>query len=374
MKTGAARERRKGNGMRNKRVVSLMAACVALVAALALAGCAQGASGSSTASSGQAESGSGQAQTSSSDASASAGSLTKVTFVLDYSPNVNHTGLYVAQEKGWFAEEGIEVEFMPVPEDGSDAVIGLGGADMGMTYQDYMANSLGSSQPMPYTAVAAVVQHNTSGIMSRKEDGITSPAKMAGHRYATWELPIEQATIKTLVEKDGASFDDVKLVPYAVDDDVMGLKSDMYDCVWVYEWWAVASARLQNYPVNYFAFGDMDPVFDFYSPVIAVNDKFAADNPNVVRAFLRAAKRGYEFAAQNPQESADILCSAVPELDPALIQEAQSILSPLYIADAESWGVIDKARWSKFYQWINDNDLSEKPFDPASGFTMEYLK
>ena len=350
------------------RVVATLVACVALVAVMAIAGCSQGGSSAGSASAAAASS-------SAADASASAaGTPTKVSFVLDYSPNVNHTGLYVAQEKGWFAEEGIDVEFMPVPDDGSDALIGAGGADMGMTYQDYIANSLGSATPMPYTAVAAVVQHNTSGIMSREEDGITSPAKMAGHRYATWNLPVEQATIKALVEKEGAKFDDVELVPYTVDDDVMGLKTDMYDCVWVYEWWAVANARIQDYPVNYFAFGDIDPVFDFYSPVIAVNDAFAEANPDVVRGFLRAAKRGYEFAAENPQEAADILCAAVPELDPKLIAEAQSILSPLYIADAPSWGVIDGQRWSRFYQWINDEKLAENAFDPSTGYTMEYLQ
>ena len=299
---------------------------------------------------------------------------TKVSFVMDYSPNVNHTGIYAAIENGWFAEEGIEVELVPCPADGSDALIGSGGANMGMTYQDYIANSLGAAEPMPYTAVAAVVQHNTSGIMSRAEDDITSPGKMAGKRYATWNLLVEQATIKHLVEDDGASFDDVELVPYEVDDDVMGLQADLYDCVWVYEWWAVANAKLQNYPVNYFAFGDMNPVFDFYTPVIAVNDTWAAENPELVKAFLRAAKRGYEYAAEYPKEAADLLCKAVPELDPALIQEAQAIISPQYIADASSWGVIDEARWSAFYQWINDNQLSENPFDASAGFTMEYLE
>lgn len=326
-------------------------AFAALVAALALVGCSQAA-----------------------PSSQASDDLQKVSFALDYSPNVNHTGLYVAQAKGWFAEEGIEVEFLPVTEDGSDAVIGSGAADLGMTYQDYIANSLGSDNPLPYTAVAAVVQHNTSGIMSRAEDDITSPAAMAGHRYATWNMPVEQATIKKLVEDEGASFSDVQLVPYEVDDDVMGLQADLYDSVWVYEWWAVANANLQGYPVNYFAFGDIDPVFDFYTPVIAVNDQFAAENPETVKAFLRAAKRGYEYAAEHPEEAAEILCEAVPELDPKLVAEAQGIMSPLYIADAESWGVIDADRWAAFYQWINDEGLVENSFDPNSGYTMEYLQ
>ena len=235
------------------------AIAIALAAALALclAGCA-GANQKGADSSGSAS-----------------GELTKVSFVLDYAPNVNHTGLYVAIEEGYFAEEGIEVELVPAPADGSDAMIGSGGADMGMTYQDYIANSLGSANPMPYIAVAAVVQHNTSGIISRAEDGITSARGMEGHTYATWGLPVEQATIKQIVEADGGDFSKVQMVPYEVDDDVMGLQADMFDCVWVYEWWAVQNANLQNYAVNYFSFADMDPVFDYYTPVIVVR---AGDN------------------------------------------------------------------------------------------------
>ena len=300
--------------------------------------------------------------------------LRKVSFVLDYSPNVNHTGLYVAILEGWFAEEGIELEIVPVPADGSDALIGTGGADMGMSYQDYIANNLASANPMPYTAVAAVVQHNTSGLMSRGGDGITSARFMEGKRYATWNMPVEQATIQRIVEADGGDYSKVELVPYEVDDEVMGLQADLFDAVWVYEWWAVQNASLQNYAVEYFSFADMDPVFDYYTPVIAANDAFAAENPELVRGFLRAAKRGYEFAAENPDIAAEIICEAVPELDSALIQMAQASISPEYIADAGSWGVIDPARWERFFSWLNDEGLVENAFDPASGFTMEYLE
>ena len=298
----------------------------------------------------------------------------KVSFVLDYSPNVNHTGIYVAMEKGFFADEAIEVEIVPVPADGSDAIIGTGGAHMGMTYQDYIANSLASANPMPYTAVAAVVQHNTSGIMSRAEDGITSAKNMEGHTYATWGLPVEQATIKQIVEADGGDYDKVELVPYEVDDEVMGLQAGLFDTVWVYEWWAVQNANLQNYAVNYFSFADMDPVFDYYTPVIAANDFFMQEHPELVKGFLRAAKKGYEFAAANPAEAAEILCKAVPELDSDLIYAAQASISPEYIADAASWGVIDPERWKRFYQWLNDEGLVENAFAPEAGFTNDYLE
>ena len=303
-----------------------------------------------------------------------AAETTKVSFVLDYTPNTNHTGLYVALDQGYFADEGLEVEIVQPPEDGADALIGAGGANLGVSYQDYIANNLASDQPMPYSAVAAVIQHNTSGIMSRAEDGITHPAAMEGHTYATWNMPVEQATVRQCVEADGGNWDNVELVPYETDDDVAGLRANMYDTVWVYEAWAVQNAIVQDVDVNYFSFISVDPVFDYYTPVIAANDDFAKENPEVVKAFLRAVKKGYEYAVENPDAAADILCAQVPELDPALVRQSQTYLADQYVAEAESWGVIDPDRWAAFYGWLNDNQLLANQIDVNAGYDLSYLE
>ena len=303
-----------------------------------------------------------------------AAETTKVSFVLDYTPNTNHTGLYVALDQGYFADEGLEVEIVQPPEDGADALIGAGGANLGISYQDYIANNLASDQPMPYSAVAAVIQHNTSGIMSRAEDGITHPAAMEGHTYATWNMPVEQATVRQCVEADGGNWDNVELVPYETDDDVAGLRANMYDTVWVYEAWAVQNAIVQDVDVNYFSFISVDPVFDYYTPVIAANDDFAKENPEVVKAFLRAVKKGYEYAVENPDAAADILCAQVPELDADLVHQSQTYLADQYVAEAESWGVIDPDRWAAFYGWLNDNQLLANQIDVNAGYDLSYLE
>ena len=233
---------------------------------------------------------------------------------------------------------------------------------------------LASDMPLEVTAVAAILNHNTSGIISRKGEGMHSPKGLEGKRYSTWNLPTEQAIIRNVMEADGGDFDKVELIPNSITDEALALKENQTDAVWIYYGWSGINAEESGLEFDYWNFTDINPVFDFYTPVIAVNDTWAAENPELVKAFLRAAKRGYEYAAEYPKEAGDLLCKAVPELDPALIQEAQAIISPQYIADASSWGVIDEARWSAFYQWINDNQLSEKPFDPKAGFTMEYLE
>lgn len=297
----------------------------------------------------------------------------KITFCLDYTPNTNHTGVYVAKHEGYFAEEGLDVEIVQPAEDSAEALIGSGQAQLGVSYQDFVANVLSNSPELPIVAVAALIQHNTSGIMSRKEDGITSARGMEDHVYATWEMPVEQATIKDVMEADGGDYSKVKMVPYAVDDEVSGLKAKMFDTVWVYEGWAVQNAAVQGYEVNYFSFKDMDEVFDFYTPVIAVNPEFAEKSPEVVKAFLRAVQKGYQLAIDDPEAAASILCEEVPELDAALVSQSQAYLSKQYVADASSWGVIDKVRWARYFAWLNERGLVENKIDVNAGWTNEYL-
>ena len=337
----------------------------ALAAAATLAGCGayQGKSGDASASAGEGAS-----------AKSAPKSARKITFCLDYTPNTNHTGIYVAQAKGYFKDEGLTVKVVQPADGTAEAMIGSGQAQLGVSYQDYIANALSSKNPVAIEAVAAIIQHNTSGIMSRKADGITSAKKMEGHTYATWSMPVEQATIKQVMESDGGDYSKLKLVPYEVDDEVAGLKANMFDCVWVYEGWAVQNAKVQHYDVNYFSFVDMDKVFDFYTPVIAANDDFAKKYPDVVKAFVRAAKRGYEYAIKHPKAAGDILLDAAPELSSDLVMASAKYLAKQYQADAKSWGVIDKSRWDAYFKWLNDKNLVENKLDENSGWTMDYLE
>ena len=138
--------------------------------------------------------------------------LKKITFVLDWTPNTNHTGLYVAMEKGYFEDAGIEVEVVQPPEDGAEVLVASGKAQFGVSFQDYIAPALIGDEPLGISAVAAIIQHNTSGIVSRKGEGMDTPKGLEGHKYATWDLPVEKATIRQVMEADGGDFDKVELI------------------------------------------------------------------------------------------------------------------------------------------------------------------
>ena len=299
---------------------------------------------------------------------------TKVTFVLDWTPNTNHTGLYVAQEKGYFDEAGLEVEIVQPPEDGAEALVGTGKAQFCMTFQDTMLPTVVGDTKMPIEAVAAVLQHNTSGIISRKGEGIDTPKGLEGKKYATWDLPIEKATLKQVIEDDGGDFDKVELIPSTVTDEASALQSKSVDAIWVYYGWAGIATKLKNVDTDYFYFKDINPVFDYYTPVIAGNTDWMSESPDKTKAFIKAKKKGYEYSIENIDDAADILVKAAPELDKELVLESQKYMADQYKAEVEQWGYIDAARWNAFYNWINEKKLLEVEIPENTGFTNEYLE
>ena len=301
--------------------------------------------------------------------------LEKITFVLDWTPNTNHTGVYVAIANGYFEEAGLDVEVVQPPEDGAEVLVASGKAQFGVSFQDYIAPGLIGDDPLPITAVAAVIQHNTSGIISRAGEGMDTPKGLEGHKYATWDLPVEKATIAQVMKADGGDFDKVELIPSTVTDEVSALQSKSVDAIWIYYAWAGVACQVAGLDTDYFAFADIDPVFDYYTPVIIGNNTYLEEHPDQAKAFVAAMSRGYQYAMENPEKAAQILMDAAPELksNEELVVASQKYLADKYQAEADRWGEFDAERWSAFFTWLNDNQLLEGTVDPNAGFTNDYL-
>ncbi|MGN1267586.1 MAG: ABC transporter substrate-binding protein [Dorea sp.] len=300
--------------------------------------------------------------------------LTKITFVLDWTPNTNHTGLYVAQSEGYYEEAGLEVEIVQPPEDGAELLVAAEEAQFGVSCQDTMMPAVVGENALPIEAVAAILQHNTSGIISRAGEGMDKPSGMEGKKYATWDLDLEKATIKHVVEADGGDFDKIELIPSTVTDEVSALKSKSVDAIWIFYGWAGIAAEVAGLETDYFAFADISEELDFYTPVIIGNTEWMAENEETTKAFLAATAKGYEYAIENPEEAADILLEAAPELDEELVKASQEYLKDEYKAEVEQWGYIDPVRWNAFYNWINENGLSEVEIPENTGFNDSYLE
>ena len=299
-----------------------------------------------------------------------------VTFCLDWTPNTNHTGIYAALSLGYYDEAGLDVKIVQPPENGALLMCAAGQAQFAVDAQDTMAASLDMDEPLGVTAVAAILQHNTSGILSRAGDGITSAKGLEGKIYSTWESPVELAMIRYCMEKEGGDFDKVKLIPNNLYDEPAALAAHQTDAVWVFYGWSGINADLEEVPCDYWSFRDQAEELDYYTPVILANNAFLAESPETAKAFLEASAKGYAYAAEHPQEAADLLIEGdtTGSLDDArdLVYASQEWLSKEYIADADEWGVFDADRWNAFYGWLYANGLTTHDLT-GTGFTNEYL-
>ncbi|MDR2510401.1 MAG: ABC transporter substrate-binding protein [Spirochaetaceae bacterium] len=296
----------------------------------------------------------------------------EVRLVLDWTPNTNHTGLYAALENGYFAEAGLSVSIMQPPEDGALLLTAAGGAEFAVDFQETMGPAIARKRDaLPLTAVAAIINHNTSGIMSLASRNIRQPRDLVGARFGSWETPLVTEIIRSIVEADGGDFNAVSMIPNYATDAISALQTDI-DAIWIYYAWDGVKARLSGVDINYMDFGKLNPVFDFYTPVLVVNTEYAKKNPDEVRRFLAAVSKGYNYAVEYPEAAAEILLKNAPELDAELVNESQRYLAPRYTAEGTRWGEIDGGRWDGFYGWMFEKGLLESDLR-GKGYTNEYL-
>ncbi|MBO7711602.1 MAG: ABC transporter substrate-binding protein [Lachnospiraceae bacterium] len=302
--------------------------------------------------------------------------LTPITFCLDWTPNTNHTGVYAAQALGYYEEAGLDVRIVQPPENGAVLMCAAGQAEFAVDAQDTMAASLDLEEPLGVTAVATILQHNTSGIISRAGDGINSPKGLEGRIYSTWESPIELAMLRYCMEQEGADFDQVKLIPNDITDEPAALAANQTDAVWIFYGWSGVNAEVEGVACDFWNFCDISPELDYYTPVILASNEFLEESPEIAKAFLEATARGYQYAVENPREAADMLIAgdSTGSLygSEDLVYASQEWLAGQYIADAEQWGVFDEDRWNAFYGWLGDNALTVHDLT-GKGFTNAYL-
>jgi ABC-type nitrate/sulfonate/bicarbonate transport system substrate-binding protein len=293
-----------------------------------------------------------------------------VTLVLDWTPNTNHTGLYVAKDKGYYEEEGLNVTIQMPGEAGADKMVAAGNAQFGVSYQEGV--TLARIEGVPIVSIAAVIQHNTSGFAAPTSKGIKSPKDFEGKKYGGWGSPIEQATLDLLMKKDNADASKVNIISMGDADFFTAVKRDI-DFAWIFYAWTGIEAELRGEQVDMVYLTDYAKELDYYTPVIVTSEKLIADQPELVEKFMRATSKGYQFAIDQPEEAGELLAAAEPDLDKELVIASQKWLSPRYQDDAARWGEQKLEVWKDYADWMSSNELLEKEFDAHAAFTNDYL-
>ncbi|EOR26330.1 nitrate/sulfonate/bicarbonate ABC transporter periplasmic protein [Clostridium sartagoforme AAU1] len=298
--------------------------------------------------------------------------LQKVTVILDWTPNTNHTGLYIAQEKGYYKELGLDVEIIQPSEGSSLQLLAAGKGDFAVSYQEDLTYARTSDSPLPVKAIAAIIQHNTSGFASPKEKGIESVKDFENKVYGGWGSPSEEAILKTVMEKNGADFSKLKMVDAGTEDFFIATKNNL-DFEWTFEAWTNIEAKLRGFDINYIAVKDLDPALDYYTPIIAATEDTINNKKDLAKKFMEATTKGYEEAIANPEESAKLLVSKVPEISEELAIESQKYLVDKYMEDTKVWGEMKDSVWDNYTKFLYNNKLINKEMKASEAYTNEFL-
>jgi len=296
--------------------------------------------------------------------------LIKTSVMLDWTVNTNHTGLYVAKEKGYYAEEGLEVEILQSGDPGPAQLIAAGKLDFGVSYQEQVTHARASG--IPLVSLAAVIQHNTSGLASLKEANLLRPRDLEGKRYGGWGSPAEHAVIEAVMTKDGGNPQEVEFIDIGAAD-FFSIIGKSVDFTWIFQGWDGIQAELKNVPLNIIMLKDFDDALDYYTPTIATSESMIKEKPDLARKFMLATSRGYEYAIAHPEEAAKILLKYAPELNAELVMESQKWLSAQYRADAPQWGWQEKEVWERYATWMYERGLLSKMIETDKAFTNDFL-
>ncbi|MBF6209741.1 ABC transporter substrate-binding protein [Nocardia puris] len=303
-----------------------------------------------------------------------------IRFALDWTPNTNHSGLYVALQRGYFAEAGLDVQVLPYNNTSVGTVIDAGNAEFGISTHNSatFARAAGARTK----SVLAPLQHWATGIGVRADRAdIASPKDLDGKTYAGFGDPGEKEALQQVIRNDGGTgdFTSVTLGSSAYE----AVYSGKADFTVSYLAWEGIEAEHHGTPMKYFRYTDFG-FPDAYAIVIDANEDWLAANPERARQFVQALQRGYQFAADNPDAAAQDLIDANPGAfnDEKLVFESQRMLAEQFMKDADGRvGTQTQAQWAAnsgfLYRGglLNGPDGSPLTAEPdwSTYFTNEYL-
>ena len=303
-----------------------------------------------------------------------------VSVALDWTPNTNHTGIYVAQKLGYYKAAGIDLEVLPYASTAPETLVSHGKADFGFSYSAGVAFARGAGADV--RSVFAVLQHTALeiGVRADRTD-IKTPKDLDGKTYAGFGTPDEKPLLRTVIRNAGGKgvFKDVTLNTSAYDAVYRGAA----DFTLPLATWEGIQAKLVGKPLKTFKLARFG-VPPEYSALIASSDAYLRAHSDVARRFLAATTRGYQYAAEHPRAAADILIAANKQAltHPQLVYESAALMAKSYYKDkAGDVGTQTLGVWKGYVRFLftagvlTDADgkkLTRAP-DSTSYFTTAYL-
>lgn len=297
--------------------------------------------------------------------------LEHVKVMLDWTPNTNHTGMYVAKERGYYKDQGLNVEFIQPGEQGGLSNLASGTVDFAVDFQESLIPA--RAEGLPVVSIGALLTTNTSSLLSLKSDNITRPKDLEG-KTSAGDSELAKAIFSTLVKCDGGDPSKIKWANVGTTEYRVGLERNDFDFFWAFDGWQTIDFRQKNVEFNTIAFRDyMNCIPNWYTPLLATSEKTIKEDSDKVKKFLDATARGYRDAVTDPRAGADDLLKAAPELDSNLVYASAEFLASFYAEPGEPWGVHKPDVWNRFNDFLHAEGIVKEKVDANASFTNEFL-
>jgi ABC-type nitrate/sulfonate/bicarbonate transport system substrate-binding protein len=304
-----------------------------------------------------------------------------VRVALDWTPNTDHTGIFVARAKGWYADAGIDLQILPYATTSPETLLAAHQAECGISFQDSMTFAVAAGADI--VSVMAILQKTASAIGVLADGPILRPRDLDGKVYAGFGYPNEVPTLKAVIKADGGKGDfKVATLDSAAYEALYNKRADF---TIPFTAWEGVEAQQRGINLRYFRFGDYG-FPEFYQVVLACDRSWLARDPDAARRFLEATFRGYDLAAHDPDSAAQILIDENPgvfDANRALPLASQRFLvEEGYLLDANgAFGTQTLDRWKGYSGFLYGQGLLvdgagkplKAPLDYSKLFTNDFL-
>jgi ABC-type nitrate/sulfonate/bicarbonate transport system substrate-binding protein len=301
--------------------------------------------------------------------------MTSLKIALDWTPNANHIGFFIAQELGYYEHEELTVTIIDPSQDdykGTPAKkVELGEVDMGLCPLESVISYQTKSKPFDLIAIAALFQEDLSAIACKSGIGINTPKDLDHTTYASYNARYEDAIVKQMIKNDGG-----KGILECVYPKKLGIwetiEKDQIQSTWIFTNWEGVQAAQINMPLELFKMKDYGIPYS-YSPVISSSERIVKSKQEALQSFLKATKKGFMHAQQHPEKAAEILKALVPEKDKNMDLKKSIELTCAVLGDPNHWGKMNSNGIREFLSWLQDQKLESHNLKAASLFTNNLL-
>ena len=302
--------------------------------------------------------------------------MERINLALDWTPNINHIGFFVAEELGIFSDLGLEVYISDPSLDKYTLTpakkVELGIADFALCPTESIISYQTKSKTFRLVGVSAILQEDLSSIAVLKNSKITSPKDLDGKSYASYHARYEDEIVRQMIRNDGGQGELEITYP-----DKLGIWNTVNqgksDSTWIFMNWEGVAAEQNGVELHHFKMSDYDIPYS-YSPIMVTDEHNIRNREYAYQRFLEGCKKGFLYTLKEQEESLRILHTRLAATDKKIDLKRCLEMTAPYFGNSSNWGMISESRMGEFLEWLYKNNLESKRLNVRDLYTNSLLR